>query len=530
MVSPGSSGNITPSGPTPGGDLRVLESLGTTAEGRLYEAEYPNGHRVVLLHLHPTAPGGLRSTVERFRLATRIQHPNVAAVFAVGGMEDGSPYAVLEQLDGEPLLQALAERRALGLTEALEICLQIAAGLEAAHRAGFIHGNLSPSSVLVTRAPYGRPQVKLIGFQFDPSHRQLAPLSDQATVGYASPERISGLPVDQRSDVFSLGALLHHLLTGRPPAGDRGVGAIPGIARPVLSKALDSVPDRRYPTMAEFRQALEQLGSAAATPTWWRTLLRPAAKVGVIVLGVGGGFWILWSSLRTRSSEDRPAPVAALGGPASAEPRSTTTAPADARQDSRASGVRSRSPRTVQTRTRRAAVAGSADQRPERNPEPSRVRAPVTAAGSPGRGAQRDTTAEVLGYMGDLPTSPPPTRSPSRGAAPTPRAGTPTPAPTGPVARSREELEQHPGLRHTMGDALRIGLAEDIAEIRPGLLAVYLTPDGMKLPSATYNLQQLYLAYSAATRDQSDVVLELRLHGDVYGRFTREGLIPAAAP
>jgi hypothetical protein len=80
---------------------------------------------------------------------------------------------------------------------------------------------------------------------------------------------------------------------------------------------------------------------------------------------------------------------------------------------------------------------------------------------------------------------------------------------------------------------LRIGLAEDIRETRPGLLAVFLAPAGMSVPSATYNLQRLYLAYSAATREPyvrepDEVVLELRLDRDVYARFTRAGLVPAA--
>jgi hypothetical protein len=85
-------------------------------------------------------------------------------------------------------------------------------------------------------------------------------------------------------------------------------------------------------------------------------------------------------------------------------------------------------------------------------------------------------------------------------------------------------LEQDQGLRHAIGDITRIGLAESIAERRPGLLVVSVTPAGMKVPSATYNLQRLYLAYSAATREQDTVTIELRHGAKLYGWFTRDGL------
>jgi hypothetical protein len=85
-------------------------------------------------------------------------------------------------------------------------------------------------------------------------------------------------------------------------------------------------------------------------------------------------------------------------------------------------------------------------------------------------------------------------------------------------------LEENQGLRQSIGDAQRIGLAEDIVEASRGLLVVHLAADGLGVPSAHYNLQRLYLAYSAATREQDTVALELRRNGEVFGWFTREGL------
>ena len=111
--------------------LRVLDRLGSTPQGALYQAEYPNGVAVALLVLRSDATGG-EPLVEQFTTATRIQHPNVAAVYEVGKLEDGSAYAVLEQLVGEPLSDLLAVAEVLALGEALDLVLQVAAGLRAA--------------------------------------------------------------------------------------------------------------------------------------------------------------------------------------------------------------------------------------------------------------------------------------------------------------------------------------------------------------------------------------------------------------
>ena len=89
-------------------------------------------------------------------------------------------------------------------------------------------------------------------------------------------------------------------------------------------------------------------------------------------------------------------------------------------------------------------------------------------------------------------------------------------------------LEQDPGLRLALGDVRRVGLAEHVVETRPGLLVLQLTPGGLGVPSASYNLQRLYLAYSAAA-EQDTVALELRRDGKVVGSFTKDGLRQAGS-
>ncbi|HEY7728251.1 MAG TPA: hypothetical protein VID50_07325 [Candidatus Eisenbacteria bacterium] len=85
-------------------------------------------------------------------------------------------------------------------------------------------------------------------------------------------------------------------------------------------------------------------------------------------------------------------------------------------------------------------------------------------------------------------------------------------------------LDENQGLRQSIGDVIRIGLANDVAEASPGLLVLQLAKGGLGVPSAVYNLQRLYLAYSAASRDLDSVAIELRQNGRAYGWFTREGL------
>ncbi|HUQ16047.1 MAG TPA: protein kinase [Gemmatimonadales bacterium] len=335
----------------PGG-LRVLDRLGSTPEGTLYHAEYPTGIEVALLILRPETGGAKPSRRERLDQATLLQHLNVAAIYEVGEMGDGSLYVVLEQLVGEPLSNLVAAGHAFALPEALDLALQAAAGLQAAHRAGFVHGSLSPDTIVVTRAVHGRAQVKLIRFTLDPALRQAGvapPIPGEASARYASPERLAGHPPDERSDVFSLGAVLHHLLTGMPPDAGDVDSSVPEVAHAVLGTALAPVPARRFQTISEFEAALERLAALAGKPK--RPRIHQALVLGAVGAGlalVAGGILLLPGSKWPAASEERPVPVAgttdlerAVPGPpptleapsAPAPARSQAPAPSAARQD-----------------------------------------------------------------------------------------------------------------------------------------------------------------------------------------------------
>jgi serine/threonine protein kinase len=349
-VDQGGPGDSIPVNRILAGGLRVLDWLGSTPEGPLYQAEYPSGAEVALVVLRSEAVGGELSRSERFGRATQIRHPNVAAVYEVGKMEDGSVYAVLEQVVGKPLSDLLAAGHIFALREALDLALQVNGGLQAAHREGFVHGNLSPHSIVMMGGAYGQSQVKLIGFTHDPAFRQREPkppIAEEASAGYISPEQLVGHPPDERSDVFSLGAVLHHLLTGMPPYRCHVDSSVPEIARVVLDTALAPAPDRRFQTMSELEDALKRVAAVAAnakTAVVHRAVLIGAVAAGLTLVAVG--IWLLpgfrWTSEeQTALVADTLDPggvkpghsIAREADPAAAPARSPTPAPPTARQD-----------------------------------------------------------------------------------------------------------------------------------------------------------------------------------------------------
>lgn len=308
------------------GGIRIRELLGDSPVCRHYRAEYPTGLEVSVLILGSSAELALRRP--SLQPAIQIQHPNVAAIQDLNETHDGLVYAVAERLTGTFLSVTLVLRGALPLQEALDLCLQAAAGLQAAHDLGWVHGSLSPYTILLAQTAGGRPLVKLIGFAHE------FPLRQSEGV-YASPERIAGQLPDERSDVFSLGAVLHHLLTGAPPTpGSRG-GRVPKAMRAVLNRALAPSPARRFQTIAEFAAALapsyEELAPSyeevfpilvpcgPARPAWKRALAFGAAAA---LVGVVAVLWLPWGTQRPSVGASPRARSQEFGSIAAVEPDS----------------------------------------------------------------------------------------------------------------------------------------------------------------------------------------------------------------
>jgi zinc D-Ala-D-Ala dipeptidase len=254
--------------------LRLRERLDDTPLGELYRAEYPSGAEVAVLLLGTVASESVALAALRQRLsqAIRIQHPNVAAIYDLNETPDGLIYVVAECPGGELLSETLGRRGALPRAEVMDVFLQAAAGLQAAHAAQTIHGNLSPETILLSPS-VGGTLVKLIGFIQEPptGPQSDPPVEGKRSAEYASPERLAGRNTDERSDVYSLGAVLYYLLTGVPPpraSEDR----VPDAIRPVLARALAPSPARRYQTVAEFVAAI----TALAEPEFVAAIAPPA--------------------------------------------------------------------------------------------------------------------------------------------------------------------------------------------------------------------------------------------------------------
>jgi serine/threonine protein kinase len=301
--------------------LHVLAAVGPVSLGELYRAEDPVSHvEFDLVLLDPEVAERMRP---QFARAASIEHPNVAAIRAVGRTAEGMSYVAFEVLRGALLSTALETRRMLPLIEAADLILQAAAGLQAVHEAGLIHGNLSPETILILRTRNDRPLVKLIRFgQVHYGPEQFA--GGDTGIRYAAPERVAVHPMDARSDVFSLGAVLLHLLTGAPPnTGLATSEPVPDAAWSVISRALDPVPERRFPTAAAFAEALARATAVLRASAWTRRA-RGVAVVGASLAVVVAGVWLARNIQRSRAGA---APIEAATArvpeaPETARPRS----------------------------------------------------------------------------------------------------------------------------------------------------------------------------------------------------------------
>jgi len=209
------------------GPYEVLALLGRGGMGEVYRAKDVRLSRDVALKVLHAEVAADSARVRRFeqeaKAAGVLNHPNIVAVYDTGEC-DGSPYIVSELLEGETLRQRLVAG-ALGVRKAVEYATQVARGLAAAHERGIVHRDLKPENLFVTRdglvkildfgvAKLGRPLEEGLDTKAE-TLSETSPGTVLGTMGYMSPEQARGLVADHRSDVFSLGAVLFEMLTGR---------------------------------------------------------------------------------------------------------------------------------------------------------------------------------------------------------------------------------------------------------------------------------------------------------------------------
>ena len=210
------------------GPYEVLSLIGAGGMGEVYKAQDPRLDRTVALKVLPQSFAHDAERLRRFeqeaRILAALSHPNIVAVFDVGSHQ-GKPYLVTEFLIGETLRQRLNEG-ALPVRKAIAYAAEIAEALAAAHSKGIVHRDLKPENIFVTAE--GRVKVLDFGLArtspFPRSSDQSPTLSAvpqtepgvvMGTVGYMSPEQVKGEVVDHRSDIFSFGAVLYEMISGR---------------------------------------------------------------------------------------------------------------------------------------------------------------------------------------------------------------------------------------------------------------------------------------------------------------------------
>ena len=294
------------------GRYEIRSKLGEGGMGEVYRAYDAAMHREVAIKVLPAALSADKERLARFeqeaQTAGSLNHPNILVIHHID-THDGAPYIVSELLEGETLRERMGGV-ALSQRKAIDYALQIAHGLAAAHEKGIVHRDLKPENVFITKD--GR--VKILDFGLakltggsDGSQSQTEiptrrvdtdPGVVMGTIGYMSPEQVRGKPADHRSDIFSFGAILYEMLSGRrafrgestadtisailredpPDLSTTNRGINPAVER-VVNHCLEKSPEERFNSARDLAFALEALsGSTAISNQTAAVLALPPAR------------------------------------------------------------------------------------------------------------------------------------------------------------------------------------------------------------------------------------------------------------
>jgi serine/threonine protein kinase len=268
------------------GTYRILRPLASGGMGELFLATHERLHgafAVKVLHRDYIRD---EEALCRFRCEAEVmaglRHPNIVQVFDFNLTPDGSPYLVMELIEGKDLSEHLRGGRRLPPSRVARIVRQIASALEAAHAHGVVHRDLKPENVMLQSVEGQEDFVKVVDFGISKSRLSDRITAESAVLGtpqFMAPEQAQGLrdEVDARTDQFSLAAMTYNLLTGREPfQGDTGVAILYQVvhqdAEPlskhvdwpcayvdaVLRRAMAKDRQARFPTILEFARALEE--------------------------------------------------------------------------------------------------------------------------------------------------------------------------------------------------------------------------------------------------------------------------------
>ena len=264
---------------------RIEERIGRGGMGVVYRAEHLNLRRRAAIKI--IAPdlaesSGFRQRFTReSRIAAALQHPNIVTVYDAGEV-DGLLYLAMQYIEGEDLSAILQKDGRLRPYRAIDVCRQVAAALDAAHAMGLIHRDVKPANVLIEGRTAFLTDFGLTK-QLEGTNAQITRVGDVVgTIHYVAPEQIEGRKVSARTDVYALGCLLYHCLSGQVPfAHETDVAVIyahlseeptklstlqrdlPAGLDAVVAKALDKSPDRRFPSCGDMISAARAVLDAA---------------------------------------------------------------------------------------------------------------------------------------------------------------------------------------------------------------------------------------------------------------------------
>jgi serine/threonine protein kinase len=335
------------------GKYQLVRTIGEGGMGIVYEVTHLYlRQRLAMKVVRPDALG-FDDVVARFereaRAAAQLNSIHTARVLDVDLLPSGLPYMVLEFLDGRDLAAELETTAPMAVQDAVDIALQVADAMAQAHAQGIVHRDLKPSNLFVCRAVDGaRRVVKVLDFgisRIEEEDAQLTPSQEYfGTPYYAAPEQLrSARAADARSDVWSLGAILFELLTGRTPFVGTPTSVVtkvvsdpvpwptdlrpdlpPGLAQ-IVMRALRRSPHDRFQNMRAFALALEPFGPTRRHPqrrpevhrnAWLAPLAIGLPMGAVIAIGLGALMqWRAPSRALVGAASTRPVPNAVLAAP-----------------------------------------------------------------------------------------------------------------------------------------------------------------------------------------------------------------------
>ena len=332
---------------------RVVKLLGGGGMGVVYQAEdIKLGRRVALKFLPAelsSDPNAFQRLQAEARAASSLDHPNICSIYELGE-HDGQPFIAMQLLDGQTLREWIEARAGLNaplpIDEVLDLAIQIASGLEAAHQKGIVHRDIKPANIFITN----HNQAKILDFGVAKWIHTAEAHSDGSTTdhpnpsitrtgasmgtpSYLSPEQVRGEQLDARADLFALGLVLYEMATGKQAFPGNTISVIreavlhqpatpirqidPSLCQQleaIIAHALEKDRDKRYQSAADLREDAERLKTKlrvdANKPSHTRLWIMSTAATLAIIIATG--YWVgMRPRLKAQPSVELPAPIKA---------------------------------------------------------------------------------------------------------------------------------------------------------------------------------------------------------------------------